>query len=285
MTAWIHEAVLRSAALFVPDSLRADWLAEWRSELWHVHAAPGTTRATAFCLGAFPDALWLWRNAPRRGIREIINLNSPTRCLGFLAVLAAVSLLFAYQIPDAPPIPKRTSDHLFLWLLVLACAMLTGPTSLCLADYRANRGVLSRSTRLKRWLFLAAKIVFILLASDDAMRYVAYALNADPRSRSAGLVIQLAVWGMPFALRWSLRDQCRRCPVCLRALSNPVRVGAPAGYFLEWNCTELICLRGHGMLYVPECHTSWFNAPRWFYMEPPIESVTDLDALARRTHV
>jgi hypothetical protein len=42
---------------------------------------------------------------------------------------------------------------------------------------------------------------------------------------------------------------------------------APAGGVLEWNCTELMCLRGHGLLYVPESPTSWFRAQRWFYLE------------------
>lgn len=265
MIALLQRAMLRSAALVVPDPQRAEWLAEWRSELWHARLALGTARATAFCFGAFPDALWFWQNSPRRRIREVVNLNSPARCLGFLMVLAAVSLLVAYQISDARPIPKQTSDHyLFLLILVLASAMLTGLTSLSWGDYS---GVASRLNGLRRWVFLAAKIALILLMSDAAMRYVAHALNADPHSSSAGLVIQAVVWGMPFALRWSLRDQRQRCPVCLRTLGNPVRVGEPAGYFLEWNCTELMCLRGHGMLYVPECHTSWFDTPRWFYTD------------------
>ena len=53
-------AILRTAALLVPGESRAEWLAEWRSELWYVH---GNT--AAFCAGAFRDALWVRRN--RRG--------------------------------------------------------------------------------------------------------------------------------------------------------------------------------------------------------------------------
>lgn len=267
MILWLQQAILRSAALLVPDRERVEWLAEWRSELWHARQALGTARATAFCLGAFQDGLWLWGNAPRRPIRDIVNLNPPARCLGFLMLLAAASLLVAYQIPNPPPIPARPSDHLFLLIVIFACVILPTSTSLSLGDYRANRRVPSRSTRLRRWVFLVAKIALILLMTYAPMRYSAYAVNADPHSSSAGLVIQALVWGLPFALRWSLHDQRQRCPVCLRLLGNPVRVGEPAGYFLEWNCTELICLRGHGMLYVPECHTSWFDTPRWFYMD------------------
>jgi len=268
MITFLQHALLRWAALLVPDRERAEWLAEWRSELWYAGQARGTARATAFCLGAYQDAFWLRRNASRRPIREIVNLNSPARCLGFLMVLAAASLVVGYQIPNPPPIPARPSGDLFLGIVILAFVVLLPiSSSVSLGDYHANRHMPSRSTRLRRWVFLALKIALILLMTYAPMRYVAYAMNADPHSNSAGLIIQLLVWGMPFALRWSLADQRQRCPVCLRMLANPVRVGEPAGYFLEWNCTELMCLRGHGMLYVPECHTSWFDTPRWFYME------------------
>lgn len=268
MIAFLQEAMLHSAALLAPGPQRAEWLAEWRSELWYARRARGTGRATAFCFGAFHDALWLRRNAARRPIREIINLDSPARCLGFLVVLTAASLLAAYQIPNPPPIPARPSDHLFLLIVIAVCVILlpTG-TSLSLGNYRANRSVPSRSTRLRRWVFLAAKLALILLVGYAPMRYIAYAVNTDPHSSSGALVIQVVVWGTVFAFRWSLYDQSRRCPVCLRVLANPVRVGEPAGYFLEWNCTELMCLRGHGMLYVPGCHTSWFDTPRWFYLD------------------
>ena len=267
MIARLQQAILGTAALLVPGCLRAEWLAEWRSELWHARPALGPTRATAFCLGAFLDALWLCRNAPRRPMREIVNLDSPTRCLGFLGALAAASLLIAYQIPNIPTIRARPADHLFLVILLFACAILPTSTSLSLGEYRANRHVAFRTVRLRPWIFLAAKIALILLVSEAPMRYVAHNIAANPDSHSAGVVINVLFWGIVFALRWSLCDQRQRCPVCLRTLGNPVRVGEPAGYFLEWNCTELMCLRGHGMLYVPECPTSWFDTPRWFYMD------------------
>ncbi len=41
--------------------------------------------------------------------------------------------------------------------------------------------------------------------------------------------------------RWILQDQRKRCPVCLRVLSNPARVGQASRNFLAWNGTELIC--------------------------------------------
>lgn len=235
MIVWLQQAILRSAALLVPDRERVEWLAEWRSELWHARQALGTARATAFCLGAFQDGLWLRGNAPRRPMREIVNLNSPARCLGFLIVVAAASLLIAYQIPNPPPIPARPSDHLFLLIVLFACVILPTSTSLSLGDYRANRRVPSCSTRLRRWVFLAVKIALILLMTYAPMRYVAYALSADPHSGSAGLLLQVVVWGLPFAIRWSLRDQGQRCPVCLQAWAIPSASGSRPD--ISWNGT------------------------------------------------
>ena len=70
------------------------------------------------------------------------------------------------------------------------------------------------------------------------------------------------------AMRWALADQRRRCPVCLRVLSNPTRIGGPSHVFLEWYGTELICVQGHGLLYVPEIPTSCYSTQRWQYLDP-----------------
>lgn len=58
----LHTAILRNAALLVPASARAEWLAEWSAELWYVDRD-----ATAFCLGSFRDALSLRLRVSARG--------------------------------------------------------------------------------------------------------------------------------------------------------------------------------------------------------------------------
>jgi hypothetical protein len=95
----MHLAILRGAALLVPFQQRAEWLSEWRSELWYVRQSRGTRGVTAFCLGAFKDALWLRRNAPRPEARKLFRLDSPVKCVLFLALLAAVSLFLAIRVP------------------------------------------------------------------------------------------------------------------------------------------------------------------------------------------
>lgn len=103
-------AILRCAAWFVPGEQRAEWLAEWRSELWYVRQAcdresqslsHGNKAATAFCMGAFKDALWLRRNSSRSKRRNLFRLESPLWCTFFLVVLTAASLLFTLRLPGA----------------------------------------------------------------------------------------------------------------------------------------------------------------------------------------
>ena len=92
----MHLAILRSASLLVPGPQRAEWLAEWSAELWHVNRG-----ATAFCLGAFRDACWLRRNNPAPFASRTFSLRSPLSCLLLLAALAAVSIYFALRLPLA----------------------------------------------------------------------------------------------------------------------------------------------------------------------------------------
>ncbi len=116
-----HRATLRIASLMVPDTSRTDWLAEWRSELWHVRREPHGINVSAFCLGAFRDAFWLWRNGSNHESHAILRLNvsatpegiesfpdegvpalsSPLRCLSFLAALGALCVVAALLLPGA----------------------------------------------------------------------------------------------------------------------------------------------------------------------------------------
>jgi hypothetical protein len=89
----LHRAVIRIAAWLVPATERAAWMDEWQSELWYVRDG-----ATSFCLGAFRDALWVRRNTGGFS-PAMFRIVSPWRCLAALALLAAVCLFFAFQLP------------------------------------------------------------------------------------------------------------------------------------------------------------------------------------------
>jgi hypothetical protein len=475
----VHLAILRAAGWLVPGEQRAEWFAEWESELWYVRQTrhredrgrssnPGVT---AFCLGAFQDALWFWRNGPPRPARGLLRFESPLQCLLLLSVLAAGSLFFAFRVPvardlilpspyrdapelvmvsahrhhaaPAPTIPieqyqkwtnatqsrfrslafyqpflapiqiagrhttelsvARASEHLFdllkipiapalpdparrenraalilsrpawrkyfdgdphivgralevagqpavvsgvldenswrlpgqidAWLLesperltrlpthsrgfvlghirtsashprprglwhmslpneeggfsdydcvslaervqnplgaFFMMAVVTGlvlrvTPFLSLAKYSANRDSARWANRLCQWAFFSAKValllpIVILGALDLAYLIASIAVvHLEPPALAAGWIL---------AVRWVLRDQQQRCPVCLRLLINPVGIGQASHTFLGWYGTELMCAKGHGLLHVPEIPTSSSSPTRWIHLDP-----------------
>src|ERR1019366_4731154 len=110
---------------------------------------------TAFCLGAFRDALWLRRNSPPNA-QPWLRLQSPAQCLGFLGLVATACVLLAihFHFLDGPLL----IGQLFLAMLlmpVLSLPSLVATTSLRLGEYPANRCGW-------RWVFFAGKIAFML---------------------------------------------------------------------------------------------------------------------------
>jgi hypothetical protein len=51
---------------------------------------------------------------------------------------------------------------------------------------------------------------------------------------------------------WAWRDQRTRCRVCLHKLRDPIRIGIPGQVLLETTGLELMCPKGHGIIYSPE---------------------------------
>jgi hypothetical protein len=260
----MNRLILSVASLVVPDEQRAEWLAEWSGELWQAEAMG--RGATAFCLGAFRDAFWLRRNArlPRAYGPLLIDcprtpapppapesrlLDSPVRCIAFLGFLAAMNWVI-YQLFTAHlPEPSLFRDQ---WgLLICTCLVAPSVTSIYLGDYPGEHH------RFRRRLFLTAKMALIFAAVIFGARDVALA------SQNFFSGAWMTFWGTLLGVRWAFLDQQRRCPVCLRLLSNPVRIGLSSHNFLEWNGIELACLRGHGLLHVPGGLSIWFTRQRW----------------------
>jgi hypothetical protein len=251
----IHLAMLRSAAWLVPGEQRAEWLAEWSAELWYV-GRNCRRQATGFCLGAFRDALWLRRNRPPDAPRAPW-FESPARCLASLGLVAAACVLLAlrYYPPDIR-LPLHGPILAMLYMAMMALPALLATTSLRLGEVPANR-------HAWRWAFFAAKIALLLpivfwgvldLASMTGLK-----VHAGP--------IHCIVIGNVVALRWALIDQRRRCPECLRLLAHPARIGLPSQTFLEWYGTEFVCVKGHGLLHVPEIPTVSFRTQSWMHLD------------------
>ena len=165
---------------------------------------------------------------------------------------------------------------LFAFAALLALLALPATTSLPLGEYPYNPRQQSLSLRLRRWLFFTAKIALIVPLVCFASLDVAQ-LFSDAQS----VQLFVAFGGMLASLRWVLRDQRRRCPVCLEILRHPVHVGQPSRNFLAWNGTELICVVGHGFLHVPELPTSWFATQRWLYLDASWHSLFRPPEVAR----
>jgi hypothetical protein len=156
----------------------------------------------------------------------------------------------------------------FLFSLFIAIAALPATTPLPLGEYPAANHPLFAAMRWRRWKFLAMKIVLAIITVYLVSTALAF---CDPSlSSNASVYIQFSssFLGLLFSFRWALRDQRRRCPVCLHVLTNPVSVGQPSRNFLAWHGTELMCAKGHGLLHVPEMATSWFSTQRWLCLDP-----------------
>jgi hypothetical protein len=168
---------------------------------------------------------------------------------------------------------RRTHSSLgvFLFAIILACLALPATTPLPLGEYRTGSRKLSWSTRLRRWSFLATKIALLLPLVLFVSVDLAHLRPAVDQNTSDYIQLISAFSICLFGLRWALRDQRQRCPVCLGKLTHPARVGQPSRNFLAWNGTELICTGGHGLLHVPEIPTSWFSTQRWLYLDPSWE--------------
>jgi hypothetical protein len=156
--------------------------------------------------------------------------------------------------------------RIFFFAVFLALLSLPAITTVSLGEYAARPVKLSWTTTLRRWLFLLAKLSFLLPAIYFGAMDLAYGFAWTP-STSQYIQLGTAFCATLFALQWALRDQGQRCPVCLSKLKCPARVGQPSRNFLTWNGTELICTDGHGLLHVPELPTSWFSEPRWLHLD------------------
>jgi hypothetical protein len=259
---WAASAVLRIASFLAPPDQRDAWIEEWRSELWYVPRR----RAMRFSLGAFRDALWLRRNSSEAerlspAKRTKIHLESPISCVALLTALAALSIFVAVRLPA----PRTMTPFAHLRardlpggcgvMLMYFCLLL--PTTVAMSRAPANRPSMPWPSRLRRGTFLALKIALV-----QPMMLCGFIVECSlpPLTVAFGAACILAI-------RWVITDQQQRCPVCLRLLTNPVRIGTPSQTFLEWHGAESTCPHGHGLLHVSENSLSYSGKPQWLCLD------------------
>jgi hypothetical protein len=241
----LSRAILRAAGLFVPRSERDAWLSDWQAELWYVLRLRGRRQVLAFCLGAFPDAM----SIPRSDLDTAVWLRTPLQCFAWLGLLAAVSVFLFLRRPPA------IQGHIFAHLLIAGIAMVILPATAPL-----RYGQYPRTGRWRRWTFAALKLVLLIPIVHCGTLDLASLMSAGQIQPHATLV------GYVLGFRWALLDQQRRCPVCLCRLTNPTRIGEASRTFLDWYGTESSCMRGHGLMHVPEI-TASYTVQRWLGLD------------------
>jgi len=171
--------------------------------------------------------------------------------------------LWALSLSDR----RRGPWGIYLLAVLLAFLALPALASVSLVEETSfNSGPAAPRRHLHR-AFAAAKFVLLLgilfVVPLDVIHRgkPGYLPGAD----SAQMVLTLAL-GI-FAFWWSVADQRKRCPVCLRRVTHPAHVGIASRTFLTWNGTELFCAGGHTLLEIPDLPTSWFYSPRWVYLD------------------
>ena len=163
--------------------------------------------------------------------------------------------------------PLAGAWSIFEFALFLALVALPAVISVSLGDSDITSHRPSFRQRINRILFLAAKFTLVAAIGFCASLDLAY---GNTIGYSALAECSQLLWCFTiclFGFRWAVADQRKRCPVCLRRVTNPASVGLASRTFLGWNGTEMICVGGHALLHVPSLPTSWFSGDRWLYLD------------------
>ena len=156
---------------------------------------------------------------------------------------------------------------IYLFSLFLAVLALPAVTTVFKSESSFASHRPSLASRVRCSIFLLSKFALVAAIGYFAALDLAYC-GFDEYSTSAEFLQLLSSFALClFGLRWVLADQSRRCPLCLRCVSHPARVGFASCSFLAWNGTEMICTGGHALLHVPSLPTSWFSHQRWIYLD------------------
>ncbi len=257
-----------------PSHARPAWRAEWDAglrSLWTLvergeFALDWPVRLAAFSRDALVSAFWLrfTRADLLRWVRGPVCLLA---CCAALLLLSAIlthgfavtrSLIHTARAWHRFPVPAGMYDprlnRMVLYSMPIATALAAG-VALAAIGRRSMRPGSSRY-----WWFFAAKSVLVMTIASlwwiEGGALLRAHLRPDLlRLMAGGLGLALLfILAFGWGVAWSLADQRRRCPVCLRRLAMPVTFGSWASVF-EPAATELLCSEGHGSLCMAEAVT------------------------------
>ena len=126
---------------------------------------------------------------------------------------------------------------------------------------------LTSGQRWRWWAFFVAKSALLLICACllawVSIHALAVYLIGSVYPMAVGVALWLFLILSIVPLSWCIRDQQKRCRVCLRLLGIPIRIGAPGSILLNWSGTEMVCSKGHGVLYLPDSEAQWLEGDRW----------------------
>jgi hypothetical protein len=165
---------------------------------------------------------------------------------------------------------ERTSNPWGVYLFAMMMVLLSLPaaTVVSLEDLPFSMQKASWKRVLLRYVFLLIKSVLVVGITYYLSFDLAFGWTTGYQPKASGALFFFSLLIGLLGLRWAILDQQHRCPICLRKVTHPARVGMASRTFLAWNGTEMMCTGGHTLLHVPSLPTSWFNAPRWVYLDP-----------------
>ena len=113
----------------------------------------------------------------------------------------------------------------FLFATLLALLALPAITSVSLGETSVSSHRTSWPRRICRWGFLGVKIALLMPIDYFVSLDLAYWNVAFAQSPSVYMQLIVSFSICLFGLRWVLKDQRQRCPVCLRRVEHPAQVG------------------------------------------------------------
>ena len=263
--------LLRGASLIVPPKLRSAWchprdanlnslriLAE-RGEL------PGSESdwLAWWCRDTLEDA-FLTRC-------RVFDIEQWVRSPSFVMAASAFALLLIAIATHGFAITRSLADanenRLVANLFPIAFALMVGLIAAAGRICWRGHSWCYRAFLFLKILMLAVIVPLLWIEGGAALR--GGIANQTVRVLTGGVALAIVfVASFGWSVLWSLADQRQRCPVCLRRLVIPVRIGSCASIF-EPAVTEWICDAGHGSLCM--CEVEDGEPDRWVELAATVE--------------